>query len=338
MGGVPRKSFFSLPNKAKEQQIMKLFSHGIRVKNIKNYIVYISFACIFVFFAITLANRGFLTGSNLMNIARQTAMISVMAVGMTFVLSAGEIDLSIGSIVALASLTTALGLRNWGLVPGIVIGLLTGLVFGAINGLFVAKIGVPSFLVTLGMTGIITGLARWITNLQSIPIVNDTYNFIFGSGDIGPVSILFIWTVVLLVIGQLGLKKTKFGWSTLAVGGNKVSANYSGISVNGIKMKVMMLNGVLAALAGMLYAGRLHGARYTLGETDLMTVIAAVIIGGTSMAGGKGSVIGSVVGSIIMGMINNGLILMGLSVDQQMIFRGIIIIVAVSLTMGEKQS
>ena len=136
----------------------------------------------------------------------------------------------------------------------------------------------------------------------------------------------------------MGLKKTKFGWSTLAVGGNKVSANYSGISVNGIKMKVMMLNGVLAALAGMLYAGRLHGARYTLGETDLMTVIAAVIIGGTSMAGGKGSVIGSVVGSIIMGMINNGLILMGLSVDQQMIFRGIIIIVAVSLTMGEKQS
>ncbi|SLM18770.1 conserved membrane hypothetical protein [uncultured spirochete] len=317
---------------------MKRFFHGISVGKIKNYIVYISFACIFAFFAIMLANRGFLTGANLMNIARQTTMISVMAVGMTFVLSAGEIDLSIGSIVALASLTTALGLRNWGLIPGIVIGLLTGFVFGTINGLFVAKIGVPSFLVTLGMTGIITGLARWITNLQSVPIVNDTYNFIFGSGDIGPVSILFIWTVVLLVIGQIGLKKTKFGWSTLAVGGNKVSANYSGISVNGIKMKVMVLNGVLAALAGMLYAGRLHGARYTLGETDLMTVIAAVIIGGTSMAGGKGSVIGSVVGSIIMGMINNGLILMGLSVDQQMIFRGIIIIVAVSLTMGEKQS
>jgi ribose transport system permease protein len=265
-------------------------------------------------------------------------MISVMAVGMTFVLSAGEIDLSIGSIVALASLTTALGLRNGGFFAGIAAGLLTGLILGAINGLFVSKIGVPSFLVTLGMTGIITGLARWITNLQSIPIVDDTFNFIFGSGDFGPISILFIWTIVLLVIGQITLKKTKFGWSTLAVGGNKVSANYSGISVNSIKMKVMLLNGALASLAGMLYAGRLHGARYTLGETDLMTVIAAVIIGGTSMAGGKGSVVGSVVGSLIMGMINNGLILMGLSVDQQMIFRGTIIIIAVSLTMGEKQS
>lgn len=307
-------------------------------RRLKNYIVYISFVCIFSFFAIVLANRGFLTPGNLMNIARQTAMISVMAIGMTFVLSAGEIDLSIGSIVALASLATALGLRNWGFFGGVAAGLLTGLVFGAVNGFIVSRIGVPSFLVTLGMTGIITGLARWITKLQSVPIVDSTYNFIFGSGDFGPISILFVWTVVLLAAGQVVLKKTRFGWSALAVGGNKVSANYSGISVGSIKMKVMVLNGVLAALAGMLYAGRLHGARYTLGETDLMTVIAAVIIGGTSMAGGKGSVIGSVVGSLIMGMINNGLILMGLSVDQQMMFRGIIIIIAVSLTMGEKQS
>ena len=316
-------------------------SNGLRASvkklNIKQYIVYISFLCIFLFFAIVLANRGFLTAGNLMNIARQTAMISVMGVGMTFVLCTGEIDLSIGSIVALSSLTTALALRHWGFFAGIGAGLATGLVFGAVNGLFVSKVGVPSFLVTLGMTGIITGLARWITKLQSVPIVDDRFNFIFGSGDIGPVSILFIWTIVLLVLGQVLLKKTKFGWSTIAVGGNKVSAFYSGISVKSIKMKVMVMNGLFAALAGMLYAGRLHGARYTLGDTDLMTVIAAVIIGGTSMSGGKGTVIGSIIGSLIMGMINNGLILMGLSVDQQMIFRGIIIIIAVSLTMGEKQ-
>ena len=272
-----------------------------------------------------------------MNIARQTAMISVMAVGMTFVLAAGEIDLSIGSIVALASLTTALALRHSTLLVGVIVGLGTGVLIGMVNGLFVAKIGVPSFLVTLGMTGIITGLARWITQLKSIPVTNKTYNFIFGSGDIGPISILFIWTVVLLILGQITLKKTKFGRYVLATGGNKISALYSGINVERIKFLVMVLNGALAALAGMLYAGRLHGARYTLGETDLMTVIAAVIIGGTSMSGGRGSVIGSIVGSLIMGMINNGLILMGLSVDQQMIFRGLIIIIAVSLTMREKQ-
>ena len=303
----------------------------------REYIVYIAFLAIFVFFSIVLSGRGFLSGGNLMNIARQTAMISVMAVGMTFVLGAGEIDLSIGSIVALASLTAALTLRHSSLLNGILVGLGTGIGVGFVNGLFVAKIGVPSFLVTLGMTGIVTGVARWITQLKSIPVTNDTYNFIFGSGDIGPISILFIWTLALLILGQVTLRKTKFGRYVLATGGNKTSALYSGINVDRIKMLVMVQNGMLAALAGMLYAGRLHGARYTLGETDLMTVIAAVIIGGTSLSGGRGSVIGSIVGSLIMGMINNGLILMGLSVDQQMIFRGLIIIIAVSLTMREKK-
>lgn len=316
---------------------MEKRSQPIRTINTKEFIVYIAFLAIFIFFSIILRGRGFLSSENLMNIARQTAMISVMAVGMTFVLAAGEIDLSIGSIVALASLTTALALRHNSLFVGVIIGLGTGVLIGMVNGLFVAKIGVPSFLVTLGMTGIITGMARWITQLKSIPVTNKTFNFIFGSGDIGPISILFVWTVVLLIIGQVALRKTKFGRYVLATGGNKISALYSGINVERIKFLVMVLNGSLAALAGMLYAGRLHGARYTLGETDLMTVIAAVIIGGTSMSGGRGSVIGSIVGSLIMGMINNGLILMGLSVDQQMIFRGLIIIIAVSLTMREKK-
>lgn len=305
--------------------------------DIRNYIIYIGFIAIFGFFSMTLHNKGFLTGTNLMNIARQTAMISVMAVGMTFVLSAGEIDLSIGSVVALASLTTALTLRHANMFLGVLAGLSTGACVGLINGVFVTKVRIPSFLVSLGMMSIVSGIARWITNLKSIPVTNKPYNFIFGSGDIGPVSILFIWTLVFLVIGQLILKKTLFGRSVLATGGNKVSAMYSGIKVDNIKLAVLMFNGMFAALAGMLYAGRLHGARYTLGETDLLTVIAAVIIGGTSLFGGKGSVVGSIIGSLIMGMINNGLILMGLSVDQQMIFRGVIIIAAVTLTLREEK-
>ncbi|NLJ49942.1 MAG: ABC transporter permease [Candidatus Atribacteria bacterium] len=317
--------------------LLKVKKQKARSINTTEFIVYIAFLAIFIFFSIVLRGRGFLSSENLMNIARQTAMISVMAVGMTFVLAAGEIDLSIGSIVALASLTTALALRHSTLLVGVGVGLGTGVLIGMVNGLFVAKIGVPSFLVTLGMTGIITGLARWITQLKSIPVTNKTYNFLFGSGDIGPISILFIWTIVLLILGQITLRKTRFGRYVLATGGNKISALYSGINVDRIKFSVMALNGTLAALAGMLYAGRLHGARYTLGETDLMTVIAAVIIGGTSLSGGRGSVVGSVVGSLIMGMINNGLILMGLSVDQQMIFRGLIIIIAVSFTMREKK-
>jgi ribose transport system permease protein len=311
-------------------------------KDIKEYarenIIYIGFVAIFIFFSVILFNKGFLTGNNLMNIARQTAMITIMAIGVTYVLSVGEIDLSIGSTVALSALVTALALRHFNIPVAIVAGLGTGALIGFTNGVLTAKVGIPSFLATLGTMVIVVGFARWITNLRSVPITNDRYNMIFGSGDIGPVSSLFIWTIVLVVIGQVFLKKTPFGRYVLATGGNRISASFTGINTRNIKLSVLTLNGIAASLAGMLYAGRLHGARYTLGEQDLMTVIAAVIIGGTSLFGGKGSVIASLIGSLIMGMTNNGLVLMGLSVDQQMIFRGVIIIAAVSFTLREKRA
>lgn len=300
--------------------------------NWQDYVIYAMFIALFIFFSIVLRDRGFLTSSNIMNIVRQTAMVSIMAVGMTFVLSSAEIDLSFGSTVALAALSAALLLRlTDSVLLAVVAGLGAGAVVGFINGLFVTQIGIPSFLMTLGMMGIVVGVARWMTNLQSIPVSNETFAFIFGSGDIGPVPVLLIWMVVVAVVGELSLKKTVFGRKVLATGGNKISALYSGVSVTRTKWTVLIINGMLAGLAGMLYAGRLYGARYTLGENDLLTVIAAVIIGGTSLFGGKGTVLGSVVGALIMGMVNNGLILMGLSVDQQMIFRGIIIISAVAI-------
>ena len=301
-------------------------------------VIYIIFAGIILLFSVLLFDRGFLTGVNMMNIARQTAMISVMAVGMTFVLAAEEIDLSFGSVVALAAIITAMVLRGTGsIVLSLLAGLAAGGLIGLINGLFTAKVGIPSFLVTLGMSGIVLGSARWISGLQSIPVNNDLFTFIFGSGDIGPVPVLFLWMIVLTSAGHVTLKKTPFGRKVLATGGNKISALYSGVKVSRIKLLVMVINAVLAALAGILFTGRLHGARYTLGESEVMIVIAAVIIGGTSMFGGRGSVVGSVIGALIMGILNNGLILMGLSVDQQMIFRGLIIIVSVSLTMREKR-
>lgn len=299
--------------------------------------IYYIFIGVIVLFSILLFDKGFLSGANLMNIARQSAMISIMAVGMTFVLSTGEIDLSFGSVVAISSIMVAKTLGSTGsILLSLLVGLLSGGIIGLINGMFVAKVGIPSFLVTLGVNGIVLGMARWISNLQSIPINNDVFTFIFGSGDIGPVPVLFIWMLTLTSVGHVVLRKTPYGRQVLATGGNKISAMYSGIKVPNIKISVLLLNSVLAALAGILYAGRLHGARYTLGENDVMIVIAAVIIGGTSMNGGKGSVIGSLLGALIMGILNNGLILMGFSVDQQMIFRGLIIIVSVALTMREK--
>ena len=141
---------------------------------------------------------------------------------------------------------------------------------------------------------------------------------------------------MIVFLGQILLTKTPFGRAVLATGGNRSAARFSGVRTDNIRIAVLVLCGLTAALAGMLYAGRLHGARYTLGQADLLTVIAAVIIGGTAFTGGKGTVIGAFIGSIIMGMLNNGLLLMGLSVSEQMIARGIIIVVAVSLSLREE--
>ena len=298
-------------------------------------IVYLGFVLIVVFFSIVLRDKGFLTPDNLLNILRQTTFVSIMAIGMTFTLSAGEIDLSIGSTVALSALATAVVLRDFGIVLAIPVGLLIGLVVGLTNGIITTKLRIPSFLVTLGMLGIISGLARQLTNLQSVPVTDDLYTFVFGSGSIGPVPTLIIWTALILAVGHIVYRRTTFGRQVLATGGNRMAARYSGVATDRIRIAVLVISAVTAAFAGMLFAGRLHGARYTLGEEELLTVIAAVVIGGTSLFGGRGSVIGALIGSLIMGVLTNGLILMGLTVSEQMIARGAIIILAVALSLRE---
>lgn len=305
---------------------------------LRNAIVYLAFIAILIFFSIVLRDRGFLTASNLLNIIRQTAPVTVMAVGMTFTLSAGEIDLSIGSTVALSALVAALLLRDWGFLPGVLGGMAVGTAVGLVNGFFTVKVRIPSFLVTLGSLGIVSGLARSLTDLQSVPVRHDTFISIFGGGSLGPVSTLAIWTLLAMIIGHLVLHNLRFGRHVLATGGERQTARYVGISTDRIRIAVLVISAASASLAGLLYTGRLAGARYTLGEADLLTVIAAVIIGGTSLFGGRGSVVGAVFGSIIMGMLNNGLILMGLDVAEQMIARGIIIILAVALSLREPQN
>jgi ribose transport system permease protein len=299
------------------------------------YVVYLGFVAILIFFAIVLRDQSFLTPENLLNILRQTAMVSVMAIGMTFALSAGEIDLSIGSVVALAALVTAVLIRDVSLAVAIPAGIGVGVAVGLVNGILTTKLRIPSFLVTLGMLGIVSGLARNLTDLQAIPVTDELFTFVFGGGDLGPVPTLLVWTIAVLAIGHLVYRKSAFGRQVLATGGNRIAARYSGINTDRIRISVLVISATSAALAGMLFAGRLHGARYTLGEAELLTVIAAVVIGGTSLFGGRGSVVGAVVGSLIMGILTNGLILMGLSVNEQMIARGIIIILAVALSLRE---
>lgn len=298
----------------------------------RSNIIYIAFVVVFVLFAIFLGNDGFLSANNMLNIVRQTATISIMAVAMTFVIATAEIDLSVGSIAGLASVITAMATTQFGLVPGILAGLLAGAVIGAVNGGLVALLKIPSFLVTLGMLGLAAGLAQWITSSAPQPITDRLYVMIFGGGDFGPVPGLLVWTIVAVAVGWLVMNRTGLGRKVLATGGNPTAAAYTGINTARIKFTVLLISGVAAAVAGMLYAGRLESGRFQWGQGDELTVIAAVILGGTSLFGGRGAIIGTLFGSLFMGLINNGLILAGLDVAQQQVVRGAIIIAAVALS------
>ena len=301
----------------------------------QRFVVYFGFLAIFLFFAATLHDDGFLSSRNLTNIILQTAPATVMAVGLVFAFSAAEIDISFGSIVAVSALSAAVVMREAPAAAGIAAGLGAGIAVGALNGALVAYLRLPSFLVTLATLGLFAGVARWMTNLQSVPVINEFFTGFFGSGSFFGIHSLIIWTVVAVAAGQIVLKATRFGAHVIATGDNPAAARVSGIKVARIRFLVLTVSGACAGLAGLLYAGRLQAAKYTLGESDLMTVIAAVIVGGTALTGGKGFIIGACVGSILMGMLNNGLILMGLSVSEQMIVRGLIILFAVAVSLRD---
>lgn len=298
---------------------------------LQNYVVYIFFAVVLTFFAITIGDKGFLSVTNLFNIARTTAMVTVIAVAMTFVISAGELDLSVGSTAALSALTCALVMQAgfpWPLA--VVAGLTSGLIVGSMNGFFVTVIGIPSFLVTLGMMQFIRGLDMRVTYTNPIAITNKTYNSIFGSGSLLGIPSLVIWSVAVAVLGFVVLKYTGFGREILATGGNRMAAEYSGVKTRRIKFIAFLLSGAAAALAGLLYTGMMQTARFNFGEGAELMAIAAVILGGTSLFGGRGTIIGTFAGSLLIGTINNGLIIMGLDVSEQMMVAGGIIILAVA--------
>ncbi len=297
------------------------------------YMVYIVLVVVFAFFAITLNEKGFLGSTNLLNILRQTAMVSVMVVAGTFVIGAGQIDLTVGANAAMSAMLAALVMESTNsILLALIVSLAFGVLVGVVNGLLVTKLNLPSFLATLGMMQVVRGAAMWITNTAAVPISNSTFNTIFGTGYIGPVSVLILWTIFFYIVGYIIFNKTPFGKHVLATGGNEVSAGYSGIKTTKIKMYVFMLSGAASAFAGILYAGRMQSGRYSFGDGDEMSVIAAVVLGGAAMSGGTGSVIGALAGSILMGMISNALILAGLSSAEQKMVNGLIIILAVALS------
>src|SRR3954452_5594994 len=297
----------------------------------RRYVIYIGFVVVFLFFAILLGDQGFLSSNNLLNIFRQSATITVIAVGMTYVIACAEIDLSVGSVAGLSSVVTAMALAHWGLVVGVLAGLAVGLVVGTINGALASMLSIPSFLVTPGMLGIAAGGGEWIPPPAPQPILSDAFNLAFGSGNFGPIPGLLVWSAVFVIVGAVVLARTRFGRQVLATGGNRTPAEFTGVRTRRIKFQVLLLSATVASVAGMLYAGRLQSGRFQWGAGDELSAIAAVILGGTSLFGGSGSVVGTLFGALLIGLINNGLILAGLDSSQQQVVRGAIIILAVAL-------
>ncbi|MDQ0799014.1 ABC transporter permease [Arthrobacter sp. SLBN-112] len=298
--------------------------------------LYVAFLVLVLGFSV--ASPVFFSADNFANIARQTALVSIIAVGMSLVIVTAEIDLSVASNLALSGVVAAIAMRefasSW--TVGALAAIACGILIGLINGLLVAKLGIPSFLVTLGMLGVARGIAMMITNTAPVLVSNRDFWTIFGDGSLIGISTPILWTAFVILSGVLILHFSTFGRKVIATGGNALAAKYSGIKVGRIKISVFAITGALAGLAGLILTARGHAARPDVASGLELDVIAAVILGGVSLFGGRGTIFGVVLGSLIIGILNNGLVLMGVSPAVQLTVKGIIIIAAVAFNNKKK--
>lgn len=300
------------------------------VKTLGQYGIFAAFVVICL--VLSVITPQFLTVSNLTIIVTQVSINALLAFGVTFVIITGGIDLSLGSIVAVTGIVAASLAHPDGypVVVPILAGLLAGLLIGAANGLLITKSKVPAFIVTLGTMTIGRGLALILSKGRPISNLSDAFNFI-GSGHVFGVPFPIIVLVVAFVVCSVVLKKTVLGRYIYAVGGNEQAAKASGIEVNTIKMAVYSICGLLAALAGILLTARITTGQPNAGAGFELDAIAAAIIGGTSTTGGVGTMTGTLIGVLLIGVINNGLDLLNVTSYYQQVVMGAIIIGAVLL-------
>jgi ribose/xylose/arabinose/galactoside ABC-type transport system permease subunit len=285
----------------------------------------------------------FLNTRNIFNVIRQVSIYGMLAIGMTFVILTGGIDLSIGSVLALAGLVAAavekgstglLGAgageaHGYGLPLAIAAAIAVGLTAGALQGLGVSQLRVPPFIVTLGGMSIFRGMALVFSQGQPISAFRDEYKF-WGQGMIGPVPVPVILFLVFAILAHIVLRYTKYGRYVYAVGGNQEAARLSGLNVKLLILSVYVIMGFFAGLSGFILSSRLNSAEQVAGVGYELTVIAGVVIGGTSLTmGGEGGVFGTVIGILLIGVLANGLTLMNVSAYYQQIIIGLIIIFAV---------
>lgn len=282
---------------------------------------------------VTVLNPSFLDPLNILNLLRQVAINALIAFGMTFVILTGGIDLSVGSILALSSAIMA-NLMLSGLDPilAIIVGVLLGGVMGMVNGLMITKGRMAPFIATLATMTVFRGLTLVYTNGNPITGLGDSLMFqLFGRGYFLGIPVPAITMLLVFIVLWVVLHKTPFGRKTYAIGGNEKASIISGIKVDRVKIMIYSLIGMLSALAGAILTSRLNSAQPTAGQSYELDAIAAVVLGGTSLTGGRGRIVGTLIGALIIGILNNGLNLLGVSSFYQMVVKGIVIAIAVLL-------
>lgn len=282
----------------------------------------------------------FLKARNLANIVKQISINGILAVGMTIVIITGGIDLSVGSIVALSSIMAAMfakGADAYPLIVPVTLAVLAGLGIGLFNGLGVAYAKFPPFIITLSSMTIVRGLALIVTN--GVPVFGLSDELIaLANGSLFGLPNLVYYLVLVFAVGFFLLNFTVFGKWLYAVGGNEVAANSSGINVNAVKVAAYSISGFCSGLAGLLAASRITSGSPNTGEGYEMNAIAAAVIGGVSMSGGKGGLFGTIIGALLIGVVQNGLDILGISAYYQKVIQGVIIMVAVFVDIRNNKS
>ncbi len=278
---------------------------------------------------LSLATPKFLTVYNISTVMRQFSFIAVMSVGMTMVILTGGIDLSVGCVLALVNVLAALFIKKFGVGGGIILALLSGTFVGFLNGLIIDRLELPPFIVTLGMMNVARGLALVITKGWPITGLPSSITFL-SEGSIGSIPVPGIIVAVVYIFGYIFLSRTVWGRYIYAAGGNEKATWLSGVNIHIIKIMVYTITGFLCGVAGIMMTSRLSQGTPTTGTGYELSVIAAVVIGGTDLFGGIGSVLGSLIGAAIIGVLQNGLVLLGVSAFWQKVIIGLVIIIAVA--------
>jgi ribose transport system permease protein len=289
------------------------------------------FATLFaLFIALSIASPNFLQPTNLSSVIRQTAVFNVMAMGMTLVIISGGIDLSVGSVLAMGGLFGTMALeRGWPIGLGVALGVFTGLMCGVVNGLLITRLKINPFIVTLGMLGIVRGSTLMISNGLPVHRIPQPFSFL-GEGNLFHVPFVLWVVLACALLMHVLLEHTRLGRYSFAIGSNPDAAFYAGVPVAFHLTCVYALCGALSGLAGMIEASRLMTGQPTAGQGYELQAIAAVVIGGGSLRGGEGSVVGTMVGGLIMGLLSNGSDLLGINPYLQQAIIGAVIILAVA--------